>query len=110
MTVAVDCYVATKPFPREEQFGLTTQIRRAATSIPADIAEGFGRETTATFIHFLHIAQGSQKELETHVLLAERVGLLTSEAAAPLLRDVESISRMLRNLIRSLLARQSAAD
>jgi four helix bundle protein len=102
MKLAVDCYGVTKSFPREEAFGMTSQIRRASVSIAANIAEGYGRESTASFIQFLRISQGSQKELETHIILSERVGLLTAEIASTLLRDVESIGRMLRNLIRSL--------
>ena len=105
MQLADDCYTATKPFPREEAFGQTSQIRRAAVSIPANIAEGYGRESTGSFIQFLRIAQGSQKELETHILLSQRVGLLNAESAALLLGKIESVGRMLRNLIRSLEAK-----
>ena len=105
MNLAEGCYAATKSFPREEMFGMSAQIRRASTSIAANIAEGYGRESTASFIQFLRIAQGSQKELETHLLLAVRVGLLQTVAADPLLRDTESVGRMLRNLIRSLQAK-----
>lgn len=92
-------------FPREEAFGQTTQIRRAAVSIVANIAEGYGRESTAGFLQFLRIAQGSQKELETLLLISQDVGLLTEESAAPVLKNVESVGRMLRNLIRSLEAK-----
>ena len=110
MTLAERCYRETASFPREESFGQTAQIRRAAVSIAANIAEGYGRESTASFIQFLRSAQGSQKELETHLLISERVSLLTPEKSLPLLRDVESIGRMLRNLIRSLEARQVPAS
>src|SRR5712691_1724129 len=72
MDVAVACYRTTAKFPREEIYSLTAQIRRAASSVSANIAEGYGRETTASFIQFLRIAQGSLKELETHLLLAGR--------------------------------------
>ena len=102
MRLAEDCYSVTKLFPREEAFGQTAQIRRAAVSIPANIAEGYGRESTGSFIQFLRIAQGSQKELETHILLSHRVGLLREDAASELLPKIESVGRMLRNLIRSL--------
>ena len=107
MKLAEDCYLATKPFPREEAFGQTAQIRRAAVSIPANIAEGYGRETTGSFIQSLRVAQGSQKELETHILLCQRVGLLSEETTTGLLGKIESVGRLLRNLIRSLEAKQS---
>jgi four helix bundle protein len=79
MTLAESCYLLTGNFPREEMFGLTSQIRRSAASIPANVAEGHGRENTASFIQQLRVAQGSLKELETHLLLAERVGIATKE-------------------------------
>lgn len=96
------CYRATGSFPRDEAFGLTTQIRRAAVSIAANVAEGYGRELTGSFIQFLRVAQGSVKELETHWLIAERVKLTTVEETAPILQMCERLSKMLRNLIRAL--------
>ena len=106
MKLAVDCYRATKSFPRDELFGLTSQIKRASVSIAANIAEGYGRDTTPYFIQFLRVSQGSQKELETHVLLSERLEFLTPQAASLLLTDIENVGRMLRNLIRALENRQ----
>lgn len=106
MKLAADCYEITEAFPNSETFGQPSQIRRAAVSIAANIAEGYGRESTAMFIQFLRVAQGSQKELDTHVLIAERVGLMAADTAGSLLKDAESVGRMLRNLIRSLEARQ----
>lgn len=106
MNLAAECYEATSSFPWDEAFGMTAQIRRASVSIAANIAEGFGRESTPAFIQFLRVAQGSQKELETHLLLAERVKLLGSETATLLLKDVERIGQMLNKLIRSLQARE----
>jgi len=76
MALAEHCYRLTKAFPREELFAMSSQIRRSAASIPANIAEGHGRETTGAFVQSLRIAQGSLKEFETHLLLAGRVGLL----------------------------------
>jgi four helix bundle protein len=81
---------------------MTAQIRRAAASIPANIAEGNGRELTGSYIHFLRIAQGSLKELETHVLLAEAVDLMTKETTADILEACETVGKLLRALIRSL--------
>jgi four helix bundle protein len=105
MSLAESCYRATKDFPREEVYGMTAQIRRASASIPANIAEGYGRDQTGSFVQFLRIAQGSTRELETHLILAGRVGLLHIEALSGLLGECERISKMLRSLIRSLQAR-----
>jgi four helix bundle protein len=102
MDLAVACYRATATFPREEIYGMTTQIRRSAASIAANIAEGYGRETTSSFMYFLRISQGSLKELETHLFLAERVDICPSAQLAPLVSLCERVSKMLRNLIRSL--------
>ena len=96
------CYRSTQTFPREELYGEVAQIRRAAASVPANIAEGNGRENRGEYIQFLRIAQGSLKELETHVLLSQRVGLVSREGAQPLLDRCEAVGKMLRALIRSL--------
>lgn len=102
MALAEACYRRTSAFPREELFGLTSQIRRAAASIPANIAEGWGRENTGSYIQFLRIAQGSCKELETHVLLAQRVLDGRADELSGLLEQAEAVGKMLRGLIRSL--------
>ena len=100
--LSVACYQLTSCFPREEAYGMTTQIRRASVSIAANIAEGHGREHTKVFIQFLRIAQGSTKELETHLIIAEQVSLAKTDQVAPLMAVVDEIGRMLRSLIRSL--------
>ncbi len=102
MTLAETCYRLTGQFPRDELFGLTSQVRRAAASVPANIAEGHGRENTGNFIQHLRISQGSLKEMETHLLLAERVGILSTIDLQPALAQCESLGKMLRALIRSL--------
>jgi four helix bundle protein len=102
MTLAEACYSLTGSFPREEMFGMTSQIRRAAVSIAANIAEGHGREMTGSFIQHLRIAQGSLKEVETHLLLAVRVKLARLELVDPVLEQCQSVGKMLRALIRSL--------
>ena len=102
MTLAEACYRLTRQFPRDELFGLTSQIRRAAGSVPANIAEGHGRENTGNFVQHLHISQGSLKELETHLILAERVGILPSSDLQIALPQCESLGKMVRALIRSL--------
>jgi four helix bundle protein len=100
--VAVECYEATRVFPNSETYGMTSQIRRASTSIAANIAEGHGRNGTAQFVQFLKIAQGSLKELETHLIISMRVGLLEEAQEAALQARCDEIGRMLRSLIRSL--------
>lgn len=102
MVLAGLSYKLTQTFPREEVFGLTAQIRRAAASIPANIAEGHGREHTQSFIQHRRIAQGSLKELETHLMLAERVGIVGKGGVDELLRGCEALGKMIRMLIRSL--------
>jgi four helix bundle protein len=102
MDLATACYKATTGFPRDEIYGMTAQIRRSAASIAANIAEGYGRERTSSFVHFLRISQGSLKELETHLSLAERVEICPAANLAPLFGLCERVSKMLRNLIRSL--------
>ncbi len=106
MTLAEACYSLTKAFPRDETYGMTSQIRRSAVSVAANIAEGHGRELTGLFVQFLRTSQGSLKELETHLILAERVGLMLSGGSAPILGQCDEIGRMLRSLIRTLEARQ----
>src|SRR6266496_6346669 len=101
MTLAESCYRLTRQFPRDELFGLTSQIRRAAASVPANI-EGHGREHTGSFVQHLRISQGSLKELETHLMLAERVGILPVLDLQPVLVQCESLGKMLRALTRKL--------
>ena len=96
------CYESTKVFPPAEAYGMTSQIRRASASVPANIAEGHGRESTGHFVHFLRVAQGSLKELETHLILSERVGLLEKPRQEALMGSCDETGRMLRSLIRSL--------
>jgi four helix bundle protein len=102
MDLAVQVYAATRSWPKDELYGLTSQVRRAASSVPANIAEGYGRENRGSYQQFLRIAQGSLKELETHLLISERVGIATSEAVGPLMAGSESVGKLLRLLIRKL--------
>ncbi|MEP9390397.1 four helix bundle protein [Mesorhizobium sp. KR9-304] len=105
--LAVGCYAATKSFPQKEAFGMTSQIRRSAASIGANIAEGYGREHRGSFIQFLRIAQGSLKELETHVILSGRVELMAEEDMQKLLSQSDDLGRMLHAMIRSLQQKSS---
>jgi len=104
MDIAVDVYRLTQDYPRDEQFGLTSQTRRAASSVPANIAEGYGRNSKASYVNFLRIAQGSLKELETHVLLAERVGMARSEGTTDILGRCNRLGKMLGSLITKVAA------
>ncbi|RWH73830.1 MAG: four helix bundle protein [Mesorhizobium sp.] len=104
MDLAVAVYGVTKSWPKEELYGLTSQVRRAASSVPANIAEGYGREVRGSYQQFLRIAQGSLKELETQLLIAERTGIAPNATAAPLLASTESVGKLLRLLIRKLSA------
>jgi four helix bundle protein len=110
MELTKQCYLLTRGFPKDELFGLTSQIRRSASSVPANIAEGHGRENTGEFIQFLRVAQGSWKELETHLLLSREVEVAKRESIAPLLDQTESLGKMLRSLIRSLQNKRNKPD
>jgi four helix bundle protein len=105
MELAVSCYGLTKGFPNTETYGMTSQIRRASSSIAANIAEGHGRENTGSYVQSLRIAQGSLKELETHVILSGRVGLMPENGTTRLLNQAEEVGKMLRTLIRRLQAK-----
>jgi four helix bundle protein len=102
LDLAVATYDLTRSWPKEEIYALTSQARRAATSVPANIAEGFGRENRGSYQQFLRIAQGSLKELETHLLIAERIGITGKQPVGPVLAQSESVGKLLRLLIRRL--------
>jgi four helix bundle protein len=98
-------YTVSRNFPGEEKFGLISQMQRAAVSIPANIAEGWGRSSTLEYIHFLKIAKGSVLELETHIIIAERLKYLDSSKSKKLISGTNEILRMLSSLITSLKSR-----
>jgi len=98
-------YRASGCWPKEERFGLTQQLRRAAASIPANIAEGAERRGTREFLYFLGIAKGSLAETRTFLVLAERLNYLDATAFPDLQRQTEEISRMLSGLAKSLKAK-----
>jgi four helix bundle protein len=102
MGLAEACYLLTKRFPRDELFGMTSQTRRAASSVPANIAEGYGRNSKGDYIQFLRISQGSLKELETHLTLSSRVGLLGEPETKNVLENCDRLGKVLHRLIRSL--------
>ncbi|MGA3094460.1 MAG: four helix bundle protein [Dehalococcoidales bacterium] len=102
--LAVEVYGITASFPRDEIYGLTSQVRRASVSVPANIAEGCGRRGDAEFGRFLQIAMGSASELEYHFLLARELGFLKEEDYAFLNNQVAEVKRMITVLIRKLKA------
>jgi four helix bundle protein len=105
--LVVIAYKATSGFPKSETYGLISQIRRAATSIPANIAEGYGRGSRREYLQFLQIAQGSLKELETHVIVSEKLFYLTSSQTKRVLTETDELGRMLGSLIRKLRSSSS---
>lgn len=109
MQLAEEVYRLTQKFPNAELFGLTSQIRRAAASVPANMAEGWARQRTAEFQHFLRIAQGSLREVETHLLLAQRVEVCNPQAAAAPMETIQVLSRQLVTLQRRLRERKQSA-
>src|SRR5215469_8357672 len=107
--LAIDLYKATEAFPRLEQFGLTSQIRRAAVSVTANIAEGWGRGSTREYVQSLFIARGSLMELETHLIIADELNYLQSGYAAMFQPQIESVGQMLNRLIQVLRTRRAPA-
>jgi four helix bundle protein len=102
MTLAETVYHLTHSFPKEEIYGLTSQVRRCAVSIPANIAEGQGRRSKKEFQQFLGHARGSLLELDTHLELALRFGYLNSESHQKVKPQIEEVGRLINGLIRSL--------
>jgi len=102
MDLAAEVYRLSKDWPKEELYGLTSQVRRSAASVPANIAEGYGRQSTASYSQFLKIARGSLKELETHLLLAERIGLVARGNCREVLEQADDLGKMLGGLIKAV--------
>lgn len=100
--LAVRIYEVTKDFPREELYGLTSQIRRSAVSIPSNIAEGAGRNTKKDFNNFLGISNGSSCELETQLIISQRVNFMEQAILESIQHDIKEIQKMNWSLKRSL--------
>jgi len=108
ITLAI--YKTTATFPREELFGLTSQMRRASTSVPANIAEGCGRNSESDFARFLTIAMGSASELEYHLLLSRDLSLLGEDEYVQISTDLEEVKRMLTGFIQKLKASDKTTE
>jgi four helix bundle protein len=102
MDFVAEVYRVTRHFPKEEQYGITSQLRRAAVSIPSNIAEGQGRQSTGEFRQFLCHARGSLLETETQILLSERLEYLNQKTAGSLLEQSSEVGRILNGLLASL--------
>lgn len=103
--LCLEIYRLTKKFPSEETYGLSSQIRRAAVSVPSNIAEGYGRKTTPEYIQSLYIAYGSICEFETQLLLSADLGYIRAEDMKKVQQDIGEVERMLKALIKSLRER-----
>lgn len=108
MDLAEATYRLAQTMPASESFGLVAQVRRSAVSVPANIAEGYGRESTGSYIQFLKTARGSLRELETHVLLAQRVGLVARQDADKLLEITDNVAKKLHTVIRAIQQSRAA--
>lgn len=102
MILAEKVYAATEKFPQREMYGLTAQIRRAAVSVPSNIAEGQGRRTSPDFLHFLSHARGSLLEVETQMILAQRLNFTAEKTCDSILQLSSEVGRILNGLMNSL--------
>jgi four helix bundle protein len=100
--LTIDIYKLSDGFPKAEIYGLTSQMRRAAVSVPSNTAEGAARQTRKEFINFLHMAQGSLSELDTQLVIACRLEYLSVESFEKIENAIETISKMITGLIKSL--------
>ena len=103
-------YLITKAFPKEEMFGLALQMRRAAVSIPSNIAEGYARGTDREKLHFLRISSGSMSEVETQLLLSLNLGYITQESYVELSEHLTSVCKQLNALISTIKKRLSPQE
>ncbi len=92
--LSVEVYKATEKFPREEIYGLTSQIRRSIVSVASNVAEGAGRNSSKEFVHFLAISNGSSYELQTQIIISSKLGLMMEEVMKPLLRQIDENQKM----------------
>ncbi|QTD38367.1 four helix bundle protein [Polaribacter batillariae] len=102
MDITEKCYRVSENFPKEEKYGLTSQLRRSAVSIPSNISEGAGRNTNGEFKQFLGIANGSSYELLTQLYLSKRLNLINEENVRPIINEIIEVTKMNYSLQKSL--------
>ena len=107
VALTTELYKLTSRFPNTERYGLTSQIRRAITSVPANIAEGWGRGSTGEYVQFLTVARGSLMEVETHLIVSRNLNFVSDAAQAPFSKEIEGIGKMLNALIVALKSRRA---
>jgi four helix bundle protein len=110
MDLVVAVYAASARFPSDERFGLTAQVRRAAVSIPSNIAEGYSRRTRPEYVRFLDIARGSANEVETQMIIAVRLGFPLPGDSQGILESVQEVQRILKGLVGSLRSEKQDHD
>ena len=108
MQLVTEIYQATREFPRDELYGLTSQLRRAAVSVPSNIAEGQARFSSREFHHFLSLARGSLVEIETQLIIAQNLGYLSAKQSRSLLSEAAELGRVLNGLIASIKRRSAS--
>ena len=99
-------YLITNTFPKEEKFGLASQLNRAAVSVPSNIAEGFGRDGLGEYLYHLSVALGSCSELETQIILSAEIGYLSKLESEAILIEIDYLSKMLKNLSKALKSKK----
>lgn len=102
MDLVEEVYRLTARYPSDERFGLISQTRRAAVSIPSNVAEGYARRTRGDYVHFLHMSRGSANEVETQLLLATRLGFVTANQARRAMDLTLEVQRIMKGLVKSL--------
>lgn len=108
-SLCMKVYTLARQLPRDERFQLSSQLRRAAVSVPSNVAEGYNRKTTNDYVRFLWMASGSLGELETQLLLTKDLGLCHENVVAPVIDATAEVERMLKALIRSLEEKQRSS-